>query len=147
MRYTVSKFPWKDWYSPLLNTSAHSIPTLRAAAVVSRAWLLWADLQVTNVSAARACACAISYSSLRGLSPPRMRSVRSSRLMKTLGPSLLLKCGKDSKGVGRRVKGTRGYCSNASSMDLTIISSFLRRELLPTQSVQILFISQYTSQQ
>src|SRR5258708_846789 len=91
MRYTVSKFPWKDWYSPLLNTSAHSIPTLRAAAVVSRAWLLWADPQVTNVSAARACACAISYSSLRGLSPPRMRSVRSSRLMKTLGPSVFIK--------------------------------------------------------
>ena len=54
------------------------IPARRAAAVVSRAWLLCAAPQVTRIVAPSRRATASSYSSLRGLSPPSARSVRSS---------------------------------------------------------------------
>ena len=101
------------------------MPSIAAAAAVTRAWFDWIAPAVTSVSAPSRCAAAASSASLRTLLPPNAKSRTSSRLTRRLGPPPIAFDSRviGSTGEGRDASGTRGIRDAAARSSSMVTSS------------------------
>ena len=99
-----------------LTTRTARMPSLAAAAAVTRAWFDCTAPAVMSVSAPAACARAATSASFRTLFPPNANEIASSRLTKRRGPPPRIadRRGRGSTGVGRSANESDGMRASAA---------------------------------